>query len=324
MARITKRIFMENEVAVAETKEVSFSDMELTIRKPSLGKDGTMVVGGNFEELAAQISQVVEKYKGTVLTEDNINYVRALKIQFQKLRTGIEMKRRDWKKIYVTAPGKLLDAMCDDLQKIVAQGEDALGDQLDAYDQKRKDELTEVLKGYADEAAKAHGLREEYASQIVLKEKYYNKTQKEEDSADDIEAQAAELEKRQREYDAGIALIRSELEGTMLIESTYTEQLKYRSVMEIVLQIKTDKKKSQELYDEMRAKEEHGERIVIGEPVGEGLKETPDSATVTEREADGKYGSVRERTLWIRYKAEVAEDIVDFFTEKGIEFRFLR
>ena len=65
---------MENEVTVAETKEVGFSDLELTIKKPSLGKDGTMVVGGNFEELAGQIAQVVQKYKGTVLTEDNVNY----------------------------------------------------------------------------------------------------------------------------------------------------------------------------------------------------------------------------------------------------------
>lgn len=323
MARTVKRVFMENELAVAETREVGFSDMELTIRKPSLGKDGTMVVGGNFEELASQISRVVEKYKGTVLTEDNINYVKALKIQFQKLRTSIETKRRDWKKMYITTPGKLLDAMCDDLQKIVAEGEDALGSQLDAYDQRRKDELTEVLRGYADEAARVHGLRGEYASQIVLREKYYNKTQREEDSADDIEAQAADLERRQKEYDAGLLLIRSELEGTVLVESTYTEQLKYRSAMEIVLQIKADKKESQKLYEEMRAKEEQGEKIVIGEAAPDGLKETADSATVTEKE-DGRYGSVRERTLWIRYKAEVAEDIVDFFTEKGIEFRFLR
>ena len=320
----TKGKKMENEIAVAETKEVGFSDMELTIKKPTLGKDGSMVVGGNFEELASQIAQVVEKYKGTVLTEDNINYVKALKIQFQKLRTGIETKRKDWKKLYITTPGKLLDAMCDDLQKIVAEGEDALGNQLDAYDQKRKDELTEVLKGYVEEAVKAHALREEYAYQIVLREKYYNKTQKEEDSADDIEAQAVELEKKQKEYDAGIALISAELEGTMLVESTYIEQLKYRSAMEIVLQIKSDKKESQKLYEEMKAKEANGEKIVIGEPLSEGLKNLIESNTVEAEKKDGKYGDVRERTLWIRYKAEVAQDLLDFFTEHGIEFRFIK
>lgn len=315
---------MENEVTVAETKEVGFSDLELTIKKPSLGKDGTMIVGGNFDELARQIAQVVQKYKGTVLTDDNVNYVKAVKTQFQKLRTGIEMKRKDWKKVYITTPSKLLDAMCDDLQKIVAEGEDALGSQLEAYDQKRKDELTVVLKGYVDEAVKAHNLREEYACQIVLREKFYNLTQKEEDSADDIEAQAVELEKTQKAYDAGVELIKAECEGTVLVVDNYIDQLKYKSAMEIVLQIKTDKKKAQELYDEIKQKEANGEKIVIGEPISEGMRATLEAVSEVKNVEDGKYGAIRERTLWIRYKAEQAQDILDFFTEHGIEFKFLK
>lgn len=313
---------MENEVTVAETKEVGFSDLELTIKKPSLGKDGTMIVGGNFEELAGQIAQVVQKYKGTVLTEDNVNYVKAVKTQFQKLRTGIEMKRKDWKKVYITTPSKLLDAMCDDLQKIVAEGEDALGRQLEVYDQKRKDELTVVLKGYVDEAVKAHDLREEYACQIILREKFYNLTQKEEDSADDIEAQAVELEKIQKAYDAGVELIKAECEGTVLVVDNYINQLKYKSAMEIVLQIKTDKKKAQELYDDMRQKE-NGEKIVIGEPIPEGMKAPLEAVSEAKNAEDGKYGAVRERTLWIRYKAEQAQDILDFLTNNEIQFRFM-
>lgn len=313
---------MESEVVVAETKEVGFSDLELTIKKPSLGKDGTMVVGGNFEELAGQIAQVVEKYKGTVLTEDNVNYVKALKTQFQKLRTSIEMKRKDWKKVYITTPSKLLDAMCDDLQKIVAEGESSLGSQLEAYDQKRKDELTEVLKGYIEEAVKAHSLRDEYATRITLKDKYYNVTQKEEDSADDIEAQAVELEKEMKAYDAGVELIKAECEGTLLVVDNYISQLKYKSAMEIVLQIKTDKKKAQELYEQVKQKEAEGEKVSVGKPVTEAVNESM-KMPEAEKKSDA-YGAVRERTLWIRYKAEQAQDILDFFTEHGIEFKFIK
>lgn len=313
---------MENEVVVAETKEVGFSDLELTIKKPSLGKDGTMVVGGNFEELAGQIAQVVEKYKGTVLTEDNVNYVKALKTQFQKLRTGIEMKRKDWKKVYITTPSKLLDAMCDDLQKIVAEGESSLGSQLEAYDQKRKDELTEVLKCYVEEAVKAHSLRDEYATRITLKDKYYNVTQKEEDSADDIEAQAVELEKEMKAYDAGVELIKAECEGTLLVVDNYISQLKYKSAMEIVLQIKTDKKKAQELYEQVKQKEAEGEKVSVGKPVTDEVRASMEMPEV-EKKSDA-YGAVRERTLWIRYKAEQAQDILDFFTEHGIEFKFIK
>lgn len=315
---------MDNAVAVNEAKEVGFTDLELSIKKPVLGKDGSVVVGGNFEELAQQISAVVDKYKGTVLTDENLNYVKAVKTQFQKLRTSIDSKRKDWKKIYLTTPAKLLDAMCDDLQKLVAEGEDSLGRQLDAYDQKRRNELTEVLNGYVQDAVNAHGLRGEYAVQIELKDKYYNKTQKEEDSADDIEAQAVELERKQKEYDAGLALIRAELEDSMLVEGTYLEQLKYRSPSEIVLQIKADKKESQRLYAEMREKEARGEKVILGEPVSDEMKATFEAVPEVKKQEDGKYGAVRERTLWIRYKAEQAQDILDFFTEHGVEFKFLK
>lgn len=308
---------MESEVVVAETKEVGFSDLELTIKKPSLGKDGTMVVGGNFEELAGQIAQVVEKYKGTVLTEDNVNYVKALKTQFQKLRTGIEMKRKDWKKVYITTPSKLLDAMCDDLQKIVAEGESSLGSQLEAYDQKRKDELTEVLKGYVEEAVKAHSLRDEYATRITLKDKYYNVTQKEEDSADDIEAQAVELEKEMKAYDAGVELIKAECEGTLLVVDNYISQLKYKSAMEIVLQIKTDKKKAQELYEQVKQKEAEGEKVSVGKLVTEELQKAISLDSKDEAE------ETRTRVLRVTYKPSQAKLMAVFFRENKIRFEFI-
>lgn len=313
---------MENAVAGAQTKEASFSNMELQISKPRLAKDGSLEVIGNFTELSQKITSVVEKYKGTVLTEDNVGYVKALKTQFQKLRTGIDSKRKDWKKFYITTPSKLLDAMCDDLQKIIAEGETSLGKQLEAFDQRRKDELTEVLKGYVEEAVASHGLREEYATQIVLKDKYYNLTQKEEDSADDIEAQAVELEKKQREYDAGLELINLELEGTMLVADTYIRQLEYKSANEIVLQIKKDKIESARLYEEAKKKEAEGKSVEIGEPIDEKLKKLIQAEAVPPK--SNKFGDVRERTLWIRYKKEVAQDILDFFTEHGVEFKFLK
>ena len=311
---------MENEITVAEPKEVGFTDLELSIKKPTLGKDGTLIVGGNFSELAEQISALVAKYKDTVLTEDNINYVKALKTQFQKLRTGVEAKRKDWKKLYIKTPEDILDAMCADLQKLIAEGENALGKQLDEYDQKRKDELTEVLKGYVAESVASHSLREEYACRIVLKKEYYNKTQKEEESADDIEAQAVELEKEQKSYDAGVELIKAECEGTLLLLDSYIAQLKYKSATEIVLQIKLDKKKAEELYKEAREKEEKGEKIPVGEPVKEEVRQAVEASSGT----DTLYGDIRERTLWVRYKKEVAEDMLDFFTSHGIEFKFLK
>ena len=304
---------MEKAVVVEEEKEVGFGELELKIQKPALNADKTLSISGNFEELGNKIQKVVDKYKNEVLTEENVGYIKNLKSQFVSLRTGIERERREYKKVYLDPATKLINAMCDELQKIVAEGENALGAQLDAYDQRRKDELTVILNEYKDEAAAKHNLRDEYKDQIQLIDKYYNKTQNEEDSADDIERQAAELEKKQKEYDSGVALITTECNDAGLLPDAYLRELQYKSAMEIILEIKQDKK----TRDEMKAKEAAGEKIVIGEPITEELKKAVTLDSKEDKE------ELRTRVLRVTYKPEQAKLIASFFHENKIQLEFL-
>lgn len=305
---------MDKAVAVEEEKEVGFGELELKIQKPALNADKTLSISGNFEELGSKIQKVVDKYKNEVLTEENVGYIKNLKSQFVSLRTGIERERKEYKKVYLDPATKLINAMCDELQKIVAEGENALGAQLDAYDQRRKDELTVILNEYKDEAAAKHNLREEYKDQIQLIDKYYNKTQNEEDSADDIERQAAELEKKQKEYDSGVALITTECNDAGLLPDAYLRELQYKSAMEIILEIKQDKK----TRDEMKAKEAAGEKIVIGEPITEELKK----AVALDSKEDKE--ELRTRVLRVTYKPEQAKLMASFFRENKIQFEFIQ
>lgn len=296
-------------------REVDFGELELKIAKPSLNTDKTMVVTGNFTELGANIKALVEKYKDTQLTDDNVSYIKTLKGHFTSLRTGIERERKEWKKVYITPASKLIDSMCDELQKIVAEGEDALGSQLDAYDEKRKEELTIILKEYVAESVAKHNLRDEYASQIQLLDKYYNKTQEEEDSADDIERQAVELEKKQKEYDSGVELIKAECEDAGFLPDTYIRELNYKSAMEIILEVKADKKKAKEMQDKI----DSGEKIEVGKSVDDELKNALDASNGFEDEED-KY---RERILRVRYLASQAKLMGRFFKENNIQFEFI-
>lgn len=294
-------------------KEVGFSNLELKIEKPRLNADKTLIVAGNFSELGNNIQTLVEKYKGTVLTEDNVSYVKTLKGHFTSLRTGIERERKEWKKVYITPASKLIDSMCDELQKIVAEGEGALSVQLEAYDQKRKDELTIILQEYVNDAVKKHNLRKEYAQQIQLLDKYYNRTQNEEDSADDIEVQATELEKKQKEYDSGVELIKAECADAGFLADTYIRELSYKSAMEIVLEIKMDRKTSEQI----QAKLDAGEKVVVGEPISEELRR---AVTLNENEATQER---RTRVLRVTYKAEQAKLIAKFFKDNAIQFEFI-
>ena len=296
---------------VEETKEVGFGDLELKIAKPTLNSDKTISISGNFSELGSNIQKLVDRYKDTQLTDDNVGYVKTLAGHFTSLRTGIERERKEYKKVYITPASKLIDSMCDELQKIVAEGESALKSQLEAYDQKRKDELTLILKDYVADAVVKHNLRTEYAEQIQLLDKYYNKTQNEEDSADDIERQACELEKKQKEYDSGVALITAECEDAGFISETYIRELQYKSAMEIILEIKADKKSKAEL----QAKVEAGEKVVIGEPLTEELKK---SVTLDSKEEEN-----RTRVMRIVYKPENAKKIAQAMKELCVSFEFI-
>ena len=296
-------------------KEVSFGKLELKIAKPSLNADKTMVVSGNFTELGENIKSLVEKYKNTKLTTDNISYVKTLKGHFTSLRTGIERERKEWKKVYITPASKLIDSMCDELQKIVAEGESALSVQLEEFDNRRKQELTVILKEYVADSVVKHNLRTEYASQIKLLDKYYNKTQEEADSADDIERQAIELEKKQKEYDSGVTLIKAECEDAGFLPDTYIRELSYKSAMEIILEIKADKKRAKEIQDKI----DNGEKIVLGKPIDDELKNALDISNGFEDEED-KY---RERILRVRYLASQAKLMGKFFKENNIQFEFI-
>ena len=302
------------DVIVTEVKDVDFGDLELKIAKPAMNADKTIVVSGNFTELGAKIQSVVDRYKGTKLTEDNVDYVKTLKAQFVSLRTGIEREKKEYKKVYLDPAENLLKAMCDELLKIVDEGESALGAQLEEYDQRRKDELTLVLNDYVAEAVEKYALREEYATQIQLKKQYYNKTQKEEDSIDDINAQAEELAKKQKEYDTGVALIKAECEDAGLLPDAYIRELQYKVATEIILEIKQDKKSRAE----MKAKEEGGETVTIGEDADSEIAKQMEKATSLDNVAK------RERILRVRYLPSQAKIMADFFKKNNIEFEFIK
>ena len=296
---------------VVQAKEVDFGDIELKIAKPSLNSDKTISISGNFSDVGSKIQAVVDRYKDTQLTDDNVDYVKTLKKQFVSLRTGIERERKEYKKVYIAPAEDLVDSMCKELLAIVDAGEVALGKQLDKYDQRRKDELTIILKEYIADSVAKHNLREEYASQIQLIDKYYNKTQNEEDSADDIERQATELEKKQNEYDAGVKLITAECEDAGFLADSYIRELQYKSATEIILEIKQDKKTKEEI----KAKVDAGEKVVIGEPLTEELKK---AITLDSKEKEN-----RTRIMRIVYKPENAKKIAQAMKELCISFEFI-
>ena len=85
--------------------------------------------------------------------------------------------------------------------------------------------------------------------------------------------------------------------------------------MEIILEIKADKKSA----IEMQSKIDAGEKVVIGEPIPEGLQKLMEQSTKLEAKED----SVRERIIKVRYLPSQAKLMTNFFKENNISFEFL-
>jgi len=307
---------MTEEAVVTEVKDVDFDDLELKLEKPVLNKDKTITIGGNWDNLKGNIQKVVERYKGTQLTEDNVEYVKTLKKQFVSLRTGVELDFKNYKTAYLDPAESLLKAVKMELLAVIDEGESALGKQLDEYDQRRKDELTVILKEYVEEAVEKYHLRDEYATQIQLVKQYYNKTQKEEDTIADIDHQAKELQEKQTAYDNGVALIKAECAESGLLPDAYIRELSYRNAMEIIMEIKQDKKSQAEL----KAKAEEGEKITVGaDSNSEIAKQMAKATKLNEHEEAEK----RTRVLRVTYKGSQAKLMARFFKENDIKFEFI-
>ena len=289
------------------------TSLELQIKKPVMAKDGTVTINGNFTEVAEKIKAIVDQYKGTILTEDNVTYVKTVKSQFVSLRTAIERERKEYKKVYITPHSRLIDSMCDQLQQLVAEGEDALTVQLEEYDNKRKEELTKILKDYI---AMNCDLTEEEKAKVVLKKEYYNKTQKEEDTYNDIDAQIEALKQAKKDREAAIMLIESELEGTNIPSQPYIRQLEYHNITEIILQIKADKKRMEE---EKKAKE-----VVLKETTTEVYLPEDNDSEIPVAKTEEDTEEIRTRVMQIWYTASQAEKLNKFFAECSIKFKFVK
>lgn len=326
---VESKVLDDKEIVVTkeDTKEVSFADVNFKFNNPTFNDKNKMIVTSNHEETLRNIEYIVKKYKNVVLTPANVDYVKTLKSHFVSLRTGIERERKEYKKVFITPVAKTADAICAELQAKVDEGEKLLGDQLTKYDQTRKDELTTILNAYVKDYTDLYSLREEYATQIKLRDKYYNITADEDESAEDIKEQAEVLARTQKDYDTGVQLIEEECKDTLLLKETYIRQLNYKSPMELILLIKADKKEAEKLAKEIEEKQARKEQIVIGEPPIT-LTVTHDSAnvdTVTKDVPDSfdDEPELKERTLYIKYRPELGAKIKQFLVDNEIEYQFL-
>ena len=167
--------------------------MELITEKMEVG-----IVDFNYEEIKKQLADHAEKYTRLVITEENIQEMTDVKNDLGKLETAIDTYRKANKK-EMERPIKEFEGKCKELLSILKEVSDPIREQLEYYENVRKEEKEKEVQTLIDEVATKYELEKEFANQLFIIPKYLNKTQKEKDTVEDLELRAKVLKEQQEQ-----------------------------------------------------------------------------------------------------------------------------
>lgn len=166
----------------------------------------------NYETLKAELGNMLESYKGLVVTEETLAGGKAAQKELASLRAKIDTYRKDKKK-ELEKPIKHFEAQCKELIALVDAVEQPIKEGIKVYDdQKREEKRQQALELIAEVAAE-QGLNEKYAAQLTVIDKYMNLTATKKAVREDLENRAFALKVEQDREAERLEVIKSVLES---------------------------------------------------------------------------------------------------------------
>lgn len=149
---------------------------------------------------------VTERYKGLVVTDENVDDMAKTLREIVKLRTSLKsFKTKGMKQL--KEPANNFNYEIEQLMGIIANVELPLKTQLDGYEKKRQEELETKFGKEIELKAQSAGLRDEFVREFNVDPRWYNKTYKWSQICKDIDAEIGQLSELQRLSDERQALI---------------------------------------------------------------------------------------------------------------------
>lgn len=113
------------------------NEFQVSIKQP-------VIITGNFEEMKAELSNMMTAYAGLEVTEDNLPERKKDVATLRKIKTAIEDKRKSVKKDY-EKPFKVFEQECKNLTGIIDKEIDRINADMDVYEKKRIAEKRKVI-----------------------------------------------------------------------------------------------------------------------------------------------------------------------------------
>lgn len=171
------------------------------------------IVTGNFEEVKLSLKTEMEKYKGIVVTEDNLKDCKATQKDIAGLRNKIEGYRKSIKK-EMQEPIKEFESKCKELVGLIEEVENPIKDGILIYDNKRREERKAKALEFINAAVIEHRLEDKYAKELTVLDKYMNLSGSIKAIKEDIEARAINLKGKQEAENARLNILKTSIKST--------------------------------------------------------------------------------------------------------------
>lgn len=150
----------------------------------------------DFNALKSRLVVTLEDYKNIAVTEETLSIAKKKQKEMASMRSQLDDFRKKVKRAY-TEPLEMFESQIKSLIQLVNDTEKILKDDIQVFDDKRREEKKKIAELIIDELVGEYGLNEKYAGQIELKKRFMNLTAKESDTRADIESQCMALKQQQ-------------------------------------------------------------------------------------------------------------------------------
>jgi hypothetical protein len=144
----------------------------------------------NFTDIKAALSSRLESYIGLVVTDENLKDMEKSQKSIASLRTLIGKYKLQVKKD-LEKPYLQFEVQIKELLNLVESVEKPIKDQLEVYENKRRDQKSIMVQAIINEVSQQLGLEEKYSSQIAIADKHLNRTTTKKEIIEDVQMRAA-------------------------------------------------------------------------------------------------------------------------------------
>lgn len=202
-------------------------------------------VNFNYDQISTQLDALLDKYKGLVFTEETATECRKTVAELRKGQKSLDDFRKATKK-KLTESVTEFENQCKKLYAKFNDVLDPLVEQVDEFEEQRKEEKRKKIQLIIDELIEDQGLIEKFSNQLIIPDSYLTKSKTMKSIKEELTLAAENLGIQQDQEEANEELIKTNVKlanathGVTLFDAAYISLLEYEDPETIIKKINED------------------------------------------------------------------------------------